>query len=190
MSDTPTCQDLATAACESSRALVGRKPAPTLLARGPLRGVKTLLRSLAVLLVPVVLWPGCGQSPSQSNPPPKESPLPLVEEKGLTAKVTFQDPVRAQRYLRASLAVTRADGLPAEDITLEKMEPWMTVHGHGTVTRQLKWRPAPNSVGVFELEGLYFIMAGPWDLKITLSDRQTGASAQEVKVTLPVEVLP
>lgn len=88
--------------------------------------------------------------------------------------------------------VARLTVIPRGDATvpLQKITvtPWMTVHGHGSGNVQ----PVVESVldpaaGIYRVSNIFFVMSGPWDLKIELSNGSGSGSVSD-SVTVPVEV--
>jgi hypothetical protein len=72
-----------------------------------------------------------------------------------------------------TVQVTEPDGTPRNDLEV-KAEPFMSIHDHGTVPKY----PAGTSIdttGHYEMERIYFLMPGPWEIKFTLVD-PNGAS--------------
>jgi hypothetical protein len=95
---------------------------------------------------------------------------------------------KANTLLNAQLKATHSQGKSLQNLKLEKVKPWMTIHGHPTSTRDLQFAKSPTSDGVFEISGLFFIMAGPWDVEFVISgEDEANPSAQRV-VTIPVEI--
>jgi len=45
--------------------------------------------------------------------------------------------------------------------------PWMTTMGHGTSMKDQKIVPVAGQVGRFTIDGIYLIMGGPWDIRVT-----------------------
>lgn len=86
--------------------------------------------------------------------------------------------------------VARLTVVPHGDATvpLQKINvtPWMAVHGHGSgnvqpvVEREGVQDPA---AGIYRVSNIFFVMSGPWDLKIELSNGSVSDS-----VAVPVEV--
>ncbi len=71
--------------------------------------------------------------------------------------------------------------LPLQKITVT---PWMTVHGHGSGNVQPIVEPLLFlGSGVYRVSNIFFVMSGPWDLKISLTDGTTSDT-----VVIPVEV--
>jgi len=86
--------------------------------------------------------------------------------------------------------VARLTIVPHGDATLPlqkiNVTPWMTVHGHGSgnvqpvVEREGVQDPA---AGIYRVSNIFFVMSGPWDIKIDLSSGSVSDS-----VAVPVEV--
>jgi hypothetical protein len=59
---------------------------------------------------------------------------------------------------------TGPDGEPLEGVTLDKVEPFMTVHQHGTTV------PIIDELddGEFDVSAINIVMAGPWEVRFTV----------------------
>lgn len=72
--------------------------------------------------------------------------------------------------------------LPLQQLTVT---PWMTVHGHGSGNVQplveSRW---DSAAGIYLVSNIFFVMSGPWDLKIALTDGTT-SGAVVIPVTVP-----
>jgi hypothetical protein len=69
--------------------------------------------------------------------------------------------------------------------------PWMTIHGHGAGNVRPVVSPVSDSVGVYRVSNVFFVMSGPWDLKVNIRSGQISGGTtlvQEFRVTLAVEV--
>ena len=141
-------------------------------------------------LIVCALGCGAGDQKTTKDPGPATPELPLQGDTTAKASITFLEPAHAQRYLRARIDIIREDGTLAADARLDSIEPWMTIHGHPSATGRLKFAASASQPGSFDVEGLYFIMAGPWDLKLKGSVAGTQGDRQAVAITLPVDVLP
>ena len=94
--------------------------------------------------------------------------------------------------------VARLTVIPRGDATfpLQKITvtPWMTVHGHGSGNVQPVVENDDGgdatldpAVGVYRVSNIFFVMSGPWDLKIELSNENENGTVR-ASVTVPVEV--
>lgn len=69
--------------------------------------------------------------------------------------------------------------------------PWMTIHNHGSGNVQPVVTPVADSIGTWRVSNVFFVMSGPWDLKITIRSAQAGADDSEEtehRLTVPVTV--
>ena len=123
---------------------------------------------VGAFLIVCSLGCGAGNQKSTKDPGPATPELPLQGEATAKASITFLEPGHAQRYLylRARIHLIREDGTPASDARLDSIDPWMTIHAHPSATGRLKFAASAGQPGSFDVEGLHFIMAGPWDLKL------------------------
>lgn len=88
--------------------------------------------------------------------------------------------------------IPRGDAtFPLQKITVT---PWMTVHGHGSGNVQPVVENDDGgdatldpAVGVYRVSNIFFVMSGPWDLKIELSNENENGSVSD-SVTVPVVV--
>lgn len=77
---------------------------------------------------------------------------------------------------------------PVKVETIEFL-PWMTVHGHGTAIKDMTVSPYAH-MGIevdnaFIIENFYFVMGGPWDLKIKVTDDKGNIDSISIPVTVP-----
>ena len=154
---------------------------------------------VTVSLLGLTLAAGCGSDSSKKSPEgaggkPSEPLLPLTPQQTAPwepkAELAFDEPIRAQRYLKAQLTFLDADGNTVHHLSLAKVEPWMTIHGHGTATRKLKFQSSKERPGSFDIEGLFFTMAGPWDLRLTVQRVLPNEPVRVLTITAALEVLP
>lgn len=86
------------------------------------------------------------------------------------------------------LNVTPRDGarLPLKRLSVT---PWMTVHGHGSGNVQPVVDVIDANGGLYRVSNIFFVMSGPWDLRIVLESQSSNSvSAETSLVVLPVNV--
>jgi hypothetical protein len=149
-----------------------------------------------LILIPLAIWnSSCGPGKKHGA----DSPSPhLVETQGKASapgripspsdkkafrlQWTWDVSPTAETYISATMGIQSPDGTPYEGIIRDvRLTPWMPSMGHGTYTDELTVTPIPDEAGKFRVEGLYFIMGGPWEIKIS-------AMIGEVKDTARLEV--
>jgi hypothetical protein len=76
--------------------------------------------------------------------------------------------------------------MPLKNLSLT---PWMTVHGHGSGSVQPVIEAIDANGGLYRVSNIFFVMAGPWDLRVVLeSDASDIRSAETSLITIPVSV--
>ena len=121
------------------------------------------MRRVSLVLVALALVQ-CGK-PRSSKP---EGVVfdPSIESTNKVFKVSAQwlSPPAAQKNISVRLTVT-AVGIEASSIESVTFDPQMPSHGHGTfVDDQVVTIESPQKVKV---DGVYFIMGGPWVIHFT-----------------------
>lgn len=53
-----------------------------------------------------------------------------------------------------------------KSVTEMDIDPWMPSMGHGTYRGDQKITAIDPALGLFRVDGLYFTMGGPWELRI------------------------
>lgn len=129
----------------------------------------------------VLLAVGCG-SKSESTEPGAEPPPPQSDNVAASASVrvdawsarstfglnwSWISPVKSENLLEAEFTLVPPTGQSLTSIESLKIEPWMPSMGHGTSTREQKISPVDGQVGKYKVSGIYFIMAGPWEIRLT-----------------------
>lgn len=129
----------------------------------------------------ILLALGCG-SRSESTEPGAEPPPPQSDNVAAapsapvdtwSARSTFGltwswvSPVKSEQLLEAEFTIVPPTGQSLSSVENLKIEPWMPSMGHGTSTRDQKISPVDGQLGKFKVSGIYFIMAGPWEIRLT-----------------------
>lgn len=116
----------------------------------------------------------------------------LAETESLAARLTFVDPPAVSRFLKARLEVVAGPSHPQLtpgatplDATVARLQPWMAIHGHGTSERKLKVIASSEQPGQFEIQGLFFVMAGPWELRFWLDAPGLPTTLVTIPVVIP-----
>jgi hypothetical protein len=68
-------------------------------------------------------------------------------------------------YNAWTVRFTGPDGEPLQDVALDKVEPFMTVHNHGTTPVEVE----DLDDGEFGLSKINITMGGPWEVRLTVS---------------------
>lgn len=76
---------------------------------------------------------------------------------------------KAETKVRASFTLSPYQEAVPSSFTQVEVEPWMPSMGHGTYTDEQKLTPIADRPGAYQVEGLYFIMGGPWEIKVSAS---------------------
>lgn len=129
----------------------------------------------------VLLALGCG-SKSESTEPGAEPPPQQSDNVAAAASVpvdiwsarstfglawSWVSPVKSENLLEAEFTIVPPPGQSLISVENLKIEPWMPSMGHGTSTRDQKLLPVGDQLGKFKVSGIYFIMAGPWEIRLT-----------------------
>ncbi len=155
-----------------------------------------LLRSMFITAVITPLIISCGK-PSAAE----RTSSNAVEHTGawLTTNGSYEldlawksGPQTGMNNVARLTVILRGDAtFPLQKITVT---PWMTVHGHGSGNVQPVVENDDGgdatldpAVGVYRVSNIFFVMSGPWDLKIELSNENENGTVTD-SVTVPVEV--
>jgi|GEM_PF-588330 len=130
----------------------------------------------------IILLPSCassieaqGEKPldrSQGTPPVKltgDAEGVMSKAGHFVVKLDWPDGAKAEQYIKARLAFATADRFRPETVTDIVFDPQMPSMGHGTATEDQvisavgDGRPAWE----FQVDGVYFIMDGPWEINVT-----------------------
>ncbi len=84
----------------------------------------------------------------------------------------------------ATLSFYDANHHQAISVDSVAVVPWMTTMGHGTAMKDQKIVPVAGQVGHFTIDGIYLIMGGPWDIRVTATVNGSVDTAT-VAVTAP-----
>ncbi len=88
-------------------------------------------------------------------------------------------------YSRAELIIGNAEQKAASTVTDLQVLPWMKIHGHGSGKMQPTLRlKDPAQPHIFIIENIYFVMSGPWELRISATVEGISDS-MEVGVVVP-----
>lgn len=79
----------------------------------------------------------------------------------------WDTPTKAETPVSATLTFLTPTGNTLQSVTDVEVSPWMPSMGHGTYTDDQEITPLPGRPGAFRVSGLYFIMGGPWEIRIT-----------------------
>lgn len=72
------------------------------------------------------------------------------------------------------LKIVKTDGSPAELEKLPEAELWMPTMGHGSSPTSVE----KLSTGVYRVMSVYFVMTGPWEIKIKLTNQANVSETQ------------
>lgn len=112
--------------------------------------------------------PGAEPSPPQSDNITAGSPRPDVwsERRRFRVNWAWDTAVKAEALVSAVLTFVTPEGKSPNSVAQIEIDPWMPSMGHGTATVDQVIVPAHGRPGVFQINGLYFIMGGPWEIRI------------------------
>jgi hypothetical protein len=148
-------------------------------------------------LVFFLLAAGCGSQSKSPEPGADPSPPPSQSDNAAAATpavdswstnrtfgVTWSwlTPVKAETFVDAEFTVTGPAGLTLATVSEVQITPWMPSMGHGTSTADQEITPLAGSPGKFRVRGMYFIMGGPWEIKLA-------ATVDSVKDRASIKVL-
>ena len=100
------------------------------------------------------------------------------------AKLDWQTPLKSETALTAKLSFTGPDGSAAQTVENIVFTPWMPTMGHGTSTVNQKISLVPGTTNIYLVEGIYFIMGGDWEIRLTATGNGRKDSAN-LPVYLP-----
>ena len=144
-------------------------------------GGKLLLVGALALAICGCSRPGKGSAVTPEAPPPSTgvdsqgSPAPGAWPQGegssaksgaFAVKLIWDSPVTANAYLRARLLFLGKDHRPAQSVSLTTFDPRMPAMGHGTDTQDQKFLPVPDHPDQAQVEQVYFIMGGAWEVTV------------------------
>ncbi len=107
----------------------------------------------------------------------------LSKDEAFSASLAWlQGPV-ANDYSKAQLVFTSADGEPATNVAEIIFDPQMPSMQHGTATDDQVITAADDSQHRFVVDGIYFIMGGPWEINVTAT-----VNGRRDTAAIPVDV--
>lgn len=138
----------------------------------------TTLFTAGFILASLSLVTACGQDgkdPRSEPVPQKESgeaagiaeKYTLSQAKVFGIKWTWVGEPKAEVPAHASLTFATPDGAPPASVAEIVIDPWMPSMGHGTYTDDQTIAPVPGMPGAYLVDGLYFIMGGPWEIRVS-----------------------
>ncbi len=80
-------------------------------------------------------------------------------------KMEWLDPPSAERENRVVVTIASDTLQTPKSLRIMEIKPWMKIHSHGSGHLVPKWK-AVRGEHIFEVENIYFIMSGPWELKL------------------------
>ena len=83
------------------------------------------------------------------------------------AKIDWQTPLKSETLLTAKLSFTGPNGAAVQTVENIVFTPWMPTMGHGTSTLNQKISLIPGTTNTYLVEGIYFIMGGDWEIRLT-----------------------
>jgi hypothetical protein len=126
----------------------------------------------------------------QSNPNPKAPIVILKPDEGIASKenlfiLKFEwlTNLKSEELLKSKMTFAHSDRSAPTKVTSIVFDPQMPSMHHGTSTTDQKLIPDGNNSYVFVEEGVYFIMGGAWEIRITA----TGDGVTD-QVVVPVNV--
>ncbi len=150
--------------------------------------------SKSAIFFAVVLLSSCASSIEAQGVKPADKPtLQLTGDaegilsKGghFVVKLTWPEGAKAEQYIKARLAFATAARFRPETVSGIVFDPQMPSMGHGTATEDQVVSAVGESVWDFQVDGVYFIMGGPWEINVTAV-----VNGQLDTAAIPVEVIP
>jgi hypothetical protein len=112
---------------------------------------------------PTTTDPGNGtNSSSQSASPAKITSV----GQAYIMEWTWTSPLVALGSVKAQFTVRLPDNSVPQKVSDIEIDPWMPSMGHGTYRGDQKVTSTDQATGSFDVQGLYFTMGGPWELRI------------------------
>jgi hypothetical protein len=105
------------------------------------------------------------------------------DESKFSAQIEWLVGPVANEFSTARVNFNLSDGAVIRSIDAVVFDPQMPSMGHGTETEYQKIEPVAGEPGSIIVEGIYFIMGGPWEILLTAS-----VNGQMDRVRLPVDV--
>ena len=84
----------------------------------------------------------------------------------------------------ARLSFTDINHAAVKSVDAVAFYPWMTSMGHGTSMQDQKITPVAGTMGGFTVDGIYFVMGGVWDVRVTATVNGTTDTAT-IAVSIP-----
>ena len=150
-----------------------------------------------VMLFAFVVFPSCAASIEAQGGKPinrntDKTPVRLTgDAEGILSKaghfvVKLEWPggAKAEQYIQARLAFATASRVRPDSVTGIVFDPQMPSMGHGTATEDQVITAVGDSVWDFKVDGVYFIMDGPWEINVTAV-----VNGQLDTAAIPVEVV-
>ena len=91
----------------------------------------------------------------------------LSSNKIFGIKWTWDSKPRAETPASAVFQVVTPEGGTPESVTDIGIDPWMPSMGHGTFKDDQKITQVTSSPSTYRIDGLYFIMGGPWEIRVS-----------------------
>ena len=140
-------------------------------------------------LLVVALLAGCGEAQRASNSRdtnPKDSHSSEASWQVRLEWETGPKSGSTDNVARIVIAPQPDSGphrLGLTDLSIE-VTPWMTVHGHGSGNVKPVVDVVDAAAGIYRVKNIYFVMSGPWDLRIAISGPD-GTTTVVVPVAVP-----
>lgn len=158
-------------------------------------------------IICIIFLSACGSTKKRDNDTPAPAPQPTPTPSGQTGDATVTTPIlppsegiasknskfvtklewltgpKAEDYVKARLTFALADRSAPKMLKDIIFDPQMPSMGHGTSTLDQKIDIDSASPYVAVVDGIYFIMGGRWEIRITA----TVDSTTDI-VTIPVDV--
>jgi|GEM_PF-3658286 len=153
------------------------------------------IKSVIAVFLGLSLHWGCGASPGKKNAdPPSSSPTApagsLTVEHAVWAQggtwqvvgtwIGLPDGPDGKTGNDLDLAFFGVDGSPLTAVKIEEVKPWMTVHGHGTSTKNMVIEPDATAANVIHVKNIRFVMSGPWEIFVTAKSESAPAADRAV----------
>ena len=159
------------------------------------------------VVISIIFLTACGSSKNNGNDTPTPQPTPTPSGKTGDATGTTPTPIfsptegiaskkskfvaklewltgpKAEDYVKARLTFALADRSAPKALKDIVFDPQMPSMGHGTSTIDQKIEIDATTPYVAVVEGIYFIMGGPWEIRVTA----TVDDATDM-VAIPVDV--
>ena len=145
-----------------------------------------MMRHLFALALALIVTQACS-SHTQADAPaagPVRTDGVASKNRTFLTKLAWTTGPVAMASAAARLSFTDLNDAEVKSVDGVAFYPWMTSMGHGTSMQDQKITPVAGTMGGFTVDGIYFVMGGVWDVRVTATVNGTTDTAT-IAVSIP-----